>query len=277
MKMFKKFMAVAAACAAIALTACSSSNDEPVAEGVEESFFSSLLTGSKAETYIQTDYKIYEMDYEPYVAGSDDWSDFEAVWGHRYYGYGTPFICYKGTFHAPLPKCNDRLIPNDVNLINEPWRLYCELTGYDKEVYIDCDAKLSLPDNTLTICGYTFDINKATSNNLVLSTVRISYRPNADEWEPASAVKYVLSYIKHETSRSDLEKIAFLGIEKDARLTMVKMMRDYFGDVLDWSLYEPASDRPDINLLLMEDDIRNDRYDDYSYLRYTYPDRYSDD
>jgi len=276
MKILDKLaVAIIVVCYAIAFGACSS-EDEPnngLDGTVDDSFFSAFMTGKGSEVYTQTAYDVYEMDYEDYDAGSETWNDFE-VWGYVFYGKGVPFVCHEGALHAPLPRYNmNKTFPNNACLINAPWDLYCKLTGFDKAVYINCDTKLSILENTMTICGYTFNVDTASGNHLVISHVGFGMQHKNGEWVPVSAIKTILDYTKREAKKSEIEKIAFFGLEKEARLKMVGMMRDYFGDVLDWTKYDESSSEKPINLKLMEDDIRNGYDDDYSYMRYTYPDK----
>lgn len=59
----------------------------------------------------------------------------------------------------------------------------------------------------------------------------------------------------------DIDKILYFDTEKDAKLAMVKILRGYFGDVIDRNKYGNMYTYSILNLAQLEDNILNDRYE----------------
>lgn len=55
----------------------------------------------------------------------------------------------------------------------------------------------------------------------------------------------------------DMDKVLYFDSEKEAKLAMVKILREYFGDVINLNSFGNAFTLPILNLAQLEENLRN--------------------
>lgn len=141
-------------------------------------------------------------------------------------------------------------------LLYFPWEIYCEKTGFNKTITILSRFEYDPVKQQVTINNNNYDIEKAEDNALT-----ISYTQN--NWENENILqKRILRYTILKNSVSTDNYMLF-NSENEAKLSIVRMMREYFGDFVNVNDYLPEKEKilyPIINLALMEEDLINGRY-----------------
>lgn len=135
-----------------------------------------------------------------------------------------------------------------------------------KPVRVACLFEIDIPNKKFMLDRVKYDIEEARGNKLVLADIEAQMVPDSVTHERVPGLlKFVLSYT---VQIEDLDPDGYLYFEsdKEAKLGMVQMMREYFGDRLDLTEYAKSikyNDRilenPIIDLAALEDDIANDR------------------
>lgn len=267
MKSINKFLAIAVALLAmVAISACST-NDEPVINkyqgNVDTDLLSALARGTEAISLdLDTTYTL-EKDYDIAKGIDGEWKNVV------YDGWGAGSLIVKdGYVLRPL----DLNGPVSRSILYLPWELYCDETGYDKWFEVRSPFEYNAQELTVKIGKLEYNIEKADSTGLNISSLVEREKPTL------GLIKFVICY-KKALYPFDDECRTVVDTEREGKIIMVKMLREYFGDILDLSKYELRFSNdtkfnlhPIIDLAALEDDLVNGRDEWYSWAKTYYPD-----
>ncbi len=145
------------------------------------------------------------------------------------------------------------------SLIYFPWDIYCRETGYDKTVTIISSFDYNSDDRQIIIDEIPHDVEKAEGNTLNISLTSTHQNINGEN----ILEKTVSYYTIRQQGEVNTDNLLPFNTEQEAKLAVVKMMRQYFGDFVNVNDYLPADKaivHPVINLALMEEDLAAGRY-----------------
>lgn len=260
MKLINKLMAIAIALLAmVAVCACSSYEDPDVAfkGNVDGNFLNALARGETSVTFSKKDSKSYEMDYAAYLNGTGKWDDEpKDQLGGGGLGYDK-LVIINGRTWSPLELYDkSTLAPS---LLVTPWKVFCKETGYNKDVYVACPMEFDAESKSLKIGELTYSVEKAEGNELTLSRIGQIYQINdqTGDFEITKAYKTVVFYKKAAMETPDMNQVVYFDSEKDAKLGMIAMLREHFGDIIDLNHYGHMYTFSILNLAIMEENIRN--------------------
>ena len=271
MKWTYKIIVAVAAIAVVAMVACTSYEDPDIAfKGkIDKNFLSSVSRGETSVTYTKKDSRDYFKDIAAANNSDEKWrEDREEVDG---WSSPLPMILTITDGRAWSPIDLNDPITLCPSLVSSPWIIFCKETGYDKEVYIACDVEYNEDDNVLKIGNIDLSVEKASDNQLTASYIYTISKVDNDVLVPWRLEKTVVFYERSMLAELDKDKIIFFETEKEAKIAMVQMLREYFGDEINLNHYGNMYTYPIINLALLEDDLRNDRDEDYSWRIYSEP------
>ncbi|MDE6333559.1 MAG: hypothetical protein K2L77_02820 [Muribaculaceae bacterium] len=260
-----KLMAVAIALLAmVAVSACSSYEDPDTAfKGkIDDGFMNSMARGETSVTFRQTDYLKYEMDYNAYQYRTGKWSEAKELLD----GESTPGIngltVLNGNSWRPVNRY--QIYTGCPSSLFSVWTIYEELNGFNKAVYVSCPVEYNADNKTFKVEDTVYNIEKATDNELVLSTEGLSYSMNNQhELVPSKATKYIMFYNKAAMEIPDIENCIYSESETNAKLQMVKILREYFGDEINLNHYHGNMlTYPIVNLKKIEEHLRSGK-DEY--------------
>ena len=246
--------------AMLLFAACQSYDDPDVAfkGNIDDGFLNSLARGESSISLTETDSRYYEKDYDNYRHNSGKWEEpKEDLLGGGFRSKN--LIITEGKSWSDVLLYNpSTLAPS---LVAYPWEIYCQKTKFDKKVYVACPVKYNATDKTLSIDDKTFTVEKASDTELILSITGLLYKSNVStgKLEPSKASKNILFYEKAAIETPDIDNAIYYDSNKNAKIAMVKMMREYFGDVINLNLYQGSMlSYPIINLAQLEENPRND-------------------
>lgn len=267
---------------AVALGACATENAPHVPEDPDEksfidnAFLTRLARGEESAEYSLEDVNVLVKSYDPANGIDSDW------WDPVMSGWQSPD-------HSNIMILNGRawrllilenLSTGSKSILYHPWRYFCDVADMTKDVRVGCSFEIDITNKKFLIDGINYDIEKAESDTLVLADINTTLVPDSATREKVPGLmKFVLTYT---LLMKDINPDEYLYFEsdKDAKLGLVRMMRQYFGDHLDLTQYADTiryNDRilenPVIDLAALEDDITNDRDEWYSWKKTTYHDR----
>ena len=259
-------MAVAIALLAMAAVSACSSDDgpkDPYKGKIDSDFLSALARGDES-VLLQID-SMYTVRKK---VTDDEWQEtFTRGWG------ASSLVITDGKALSPVSLMNPTI---GYSILLLPWDIYCHETGYDKHFAFASPFEYDAVNKTVTIGTSKHNIEKADGNELNISEIL--------EWdidgEPGLA-KITYCYIKMADTVSP-EKYIIVNTDKEAKLAMLKLLRERYGDVMELkesdlkasgfqSLFES---NPMIDLAAVEDDIVNNRDEWYTWKRVTFPDLY---
>ena len=249
--------------AMVAVSACSSDEPDPYKGKLASAFLSALARGDES-VLLQID-SIYTVRKK---VTDDEWQEtFICGWG------ASSLVITDGNALSPVSLMN----PTDgYSILLLPWKVYCYETGYDKCFAFDSPFEYDAVNKTVTIGTSKHNIEKADGNELNISEIL--------EWDidgEPGLVKFTYCYIKMPDTVSP-EKYIIVDTEKEAKLAMLKLLRERYGDVMELkesdlkaSGFQPLFEsNPKIDLAAVEDDIVNNRDEWYTWRRVTFPDIY---
>ncbi len=248
---------VIALLAMIATGACSYEDPDIAFKGnIDNNFLRSLARGESSITLTKTGAKNYVMDYKKYLNGSGKWDEEKGdILGGGSAGIDQLIIINGRTWSPIYLFDRSTLAPS---LILGPWNVYRKRTGFDKEVYIACPIEYDEEAKTLKIKDHTYSIEKAENKNLTLSIISEIYQLTDNyQWTITQASKSIVFYKKSAMETPDMDKVLYFDSEKEAKLAMVKILREYFGDVINLNSFGNAFTLPILNLAQLEENLRN--------------------
>lgn len=159
-----------------------------------------------------------------------------------------------------------------------PWNVYCHETGYDKTYAFASSLEYDEKNKTISFGASKNDIEKAVGDELNISETL--------EWDiegEPGLTKFTYCY-KIKPYFKGIEDYIIVKTEKEAKLAMVKLLREHYGDVMrlkasDFQKFNEHSvlkTNPVIDLAALEDDIVNNRGEWNSWGKVTFPDKYPD-
>lgn len=269
--------------AVIALPACTSDdgpiiNDDQSAK-IDVNFLKSLARGETAITFDADTVVWYSKVYDPLFGEVDTlqngWIENRnmPVDGWIWPVYSNITISDGYVWH----KVNLSNSARNFSLVYEPWKIYCKQTGYSKQIYVTCPLKFDAENIAITIYGDKYDVEQADETSLSISqTIANTDSELTDEQRDKTKLKTELRYKKGIKEEFDPELIICFGSNKEAKIAMVRMMREYFGDIINLDDYSAdnvyltigVDKRPVINLAQLEYDLLNDIYEFDSWFEY---------
>lgn len=255
---------ITAMIAVVVFSACQSYEDPDTAfKGkINDGFMNSMARGETSVTFRQTDYLKYEMDYNAYQYRTGKWSEAKELG----YGESTPgffgLVVHNGKSWRPVKKYQDDT--NCPSPLFDIWKIYCELTGVYKEVFVACPITFDAEHKKFTVEDAVYDVESAENNELVLSYEGLGYKPdNENKLVPCKAYKYIVSYKKAAMEMPDLDNILYFGSDTEAKIAMIITLREYFGDEINLNHYHGNMlTYPIINLAKIEEHLRSGK-DEY--------------
>ncbi|MDE6334392.1 MAG: hypothetical protein K2L77_07070 [Muribaculaceae bacterium] len=212
-----------------------------------------LVNGNCA--YDCLDLKIFEKGYEEYVNGTGEWEWQDCQWGRS--SLLGSWIIIDGLLIEPiiLPSLSDPLS----NCFETAWTIYCKQSGYNKviatgrTIAVDKEnfSLLTRPisssaessgDNDMN-GALKYRIHKADNKYLAVSIVFPEQRLDENGELICNRVsKYDLLYKKTKAKPQRNQYNVFEN-EGDAKLWMLKTMREYFGDTIDVYKYTSQGEK----------------------------------
>lgn len=266
-----------------AMYACSANEDTPdFNDGTIDNTTLDKLTTESCD-YSTVEFEEYCMDYESFIAGSDEWKPAPPAFpGHQ---YDHSFIIANGRYASPLQLLN---VTYGWSKLYTPWKVYCKETGYDKTICIGQKVSVNKQEPSMWFGELTnFDDLKYLydgdgpaqrrlhhlssvyrihfANDKFLKLSRLDVRHAQDEnHKPINMTvyKYIYLYKKDQAGQKALNDMAIYDSEIEAKLDMINMMRSYFGKTVDVNKYLDKDDMvndPIIDFDKLEQDIRDGR------------------
>lgn len=276
-------MAGATALMLTALCACTADEDMPdFNDGTIDNTALDKLT-TESCSYSTVEFEEYCMDYESYIASSNEWRPAPPAFpGHQ---YDESFIMANGRYAWPLGLRN---VAYGYSRLYTPWKIYCEQTDYDKTIYIGQKVSVDKQEPSIWFgeltefddLKYLYDgdglaqrqlhhlssvyiIHFASDKFLKLSRLGVRYSEDENHKPVDMTVyKYTYVYKKEKADKKMLKKMAVYDSELDAKLDMINMMRRYFGRTVDVNKYLDPKDRVAESIIdfdKLEQDIRGGR------------------
>lgn len=274
-------MLAAAAIMLTAMYACSANEDIPdFTDGTIDNTSLDKLT-TESCSYSSIEFEEYCMDYESYIAGSEEWGPAPLAFpGHQ---YNQSFVIADGRYAVPLSLTN---VTYGSSRLLAPWKAYCNQTGYDKTIYIGYKISVNKQEPSLWYgelpnfedhmglygvdgpaqrrlhhLSTVYSIHFASDKYLKLSKLGVRYATDENH-KPVNieVYKYIYVYKKDKADKKMLQKMAVYDSELEAKLDMINMMRSYFGKTVDVNKYLDQDDKvndPIIDFDKLEQDIRD--------------------
>lgn len=271
MHMWKLVAGAAVSFLMMALAVCSCSNDsKPEQTGMEDIdavFLSGLARGEISTVFDLDKMEVLEKNYDPVNGVDGNWRE-SSLLGWEYPDYSSIMVM-SGSVWRPIWLFH---ISAESSILYYPWKYYCKETGWTKAIRIAVAFEFDADNKKLRIDKSSYDIEKADTKSITISSTLVREVPdNGDGDLVPGLLKFVLHYSR-DSKAPDVDSILFFDSEKDAKLAMVRMMREYFGDKIDLCDYAEEDDyadrifeNPVIDLAALEDDLLNDRDEWHSW------------
>lgn len=247
----KKLYTIAVTLLVLMLTACEDSLDN--------NFLNDLAAGKASAELEMKDHTMVQMDYREYLNGSEEWIDKGFPDGGTGLSRLTPLIIYKGRSCQPIVLETTA----STSKLYYPWKAYCKQKGYEQPIYLTAPVIFDEAKQKLTIRDMEFDILHMHDSEMSVRVITLGYgiEQAGDELKPMTAYKHELTLVRKSLAKKDVKGAAFFTSVKDAKLYMIKLIRDELGDRIDvrdylgskwidpeWAVYDLAQ---------LEEDIRN--------------------
>lgn len=285
MKKLLKLLAIAVPMfVVIAIASCSSDDgpkiNEDKTEKIDADFLKSLARGETAITFVSDTVVWYSKQFEPIGDCRPD--TLEGGWieninvpidGWVWPDYSSITIADGKVWH----KVNLQNAAHQYSLVYEPWRIYCVKSGFSKQIYVTCPFECDIENRTIKIYEDCYDIDRADENTLYISQTKVNTDPIlTDEQRDKSGFKTVLRYKRAILEEFEHEQILCFDTNNEAKIAMVKMMRQYFGDIINLNDYSDEFEfitwgidkYPVINLAQLESDLNNGLSEFDSWYKY---------
>lgn len=254
---------VIALLAMLAISACSSEEPNGNKGNIDTNFLAALARGDVSVTLDLDSMATFEKEYDAINGIDGDWQKV------IYNGWGaTGFTIADGKALFSLDFLD---FTSGSSILKEPWDLYCNETGCDKFFEIVHPFEYDVDNNTITVDSFIYDVEESDNKKIILSYEQ--------EWPTTHGKPGLLKSVNRYVVRPnmiDLDRCLLFDSKKDAKIAMVKMLRNYFGDVLNLDDFDmdyhnnQFSRNPIIDLAALEDDLVNDRGEWYSWNKATY-------
>lgn len=266
MKPINNLMTMAIVLLAMVVSGACSTDNAPNDDGqydrnkeIDTKFLSMLARGEASIALELDEWELLEKVYDPASGIDGEWHE-SLVEGWETPNYSSLQIIDGLAWRAmPLSDMTGS------SILYYPWKYYREETDFDKNIKIAESFEYDADNNKLVIDKCEYDIEKADSKKLVLSeTFKANVPDEKTHKKVPGLIKSVLSLIRSKKSIDD--NYMYFKSEKEAKLAMTGMMREYFGDIIDLREYADEEDfdnivftNPIIDLAAVEADIANDR------------------
>lgn len=284
MKRLLKLLAIAVPMlVVIVLSACSSDDgpklNEDKTEKIDVNFLKSLARGETAITFDADTVIWYSKVYYPIYGDVDTlengWIECRnmPIDGWMWPAYTNITISDGKVWH----KVNLSHAARNFSLVYEPWKIYCKKTGFSKQIYVSCPFEYDIEQTTINFYGDKYDIDQADDNTLRISQTTFNSDPAlTDTQRDESGFKTELSFKKGILEEFDPDQIMCFGSNNEAKIAMVKMMRQYFGDIINLNDYSDefvfvtsgVDKYPVIDLAQLEYDLTNGLYEFDNWYKY---------
>ncbi len=279
-----KYLAKAAVVMLVAMCSCSADEDAQDITDGKIDFTSIDQLATESCSYMEVDFEETCMDYESYIAGSDEWQPAPLAFpGHS---YDQSFIIANGRYISPMALLNTTY---GWSRLYWPWKAYCKETGYDKTICIGKKISVDKQEPSMwfgdlknfdDLEEYFYDgdgsaqrrlhhltsvylIHFASDKYLKLSRLGVRYTTDENHKPTNMTVhKYIYVYKKDKADKKILDKMAVYDSELEAKLDMINMMRGYFGNTVDVNKYLDPEDQVKESIIdfdKIEQDIRAGR------------------
>ena len=246
----KAIMALQLILITVTLNACSSYDDPDIKfKGkVDSDFMTSLSRGEISMTFDLTDHKVYEMDYHDYISGKGNWEDIDdidGIVGPMVTDFTGNLTVINGKTFSPLRMTDAGT--SQPSILTIPWKRYCKETDCDETIYINNPFTYDSNSQTVTIGQHTYScsgnsktnkveyqIEKAENGEITLSNVSTYQKQERGEYVPYCVRKEYLFYKK--TALKQIETNNCYDSITDALLSIVRLMRNKYGDTPYWSM-----------------------------------------
>lgn len=114
--------------------------------------------------------------------------------------------------------------------LDTPWFVYCRLTGFDKQIYVNRKIEFDSSDNSLLINGVKCSVAKADDNSLNLSYVT--------PWANGECLVKLMLVQQPLTGLPEVSEMETFSTHINARLGMIDLMRQEFGNIFDPADYQ---------------------------------------
>lgn len=264
MKLINKLMAMAIALLAMAAVSACSSEDDPndaFKGNVDKNFMESIARGETSITFNLNHINGYEMDYAAYQDGTGKWGTRKELDGPSISGINGLTVLNGNSWRSVK---RYQIYTGCPSPLFDVWTIYEELNGFRKGVYVSCPVEYNADNKTFKVEDTVYNIEKATDNELVLSTEGLSYSMNNQhELVPSKATKYIMFYNKAAMEMPDIETCIYSESETNAKLEMVRILREFFGDEVNLNNYHGNMlTYPMVNLKTIEEHLRSGK-DEY--------------
>ncbi len=242
-----------AAVCVMSLTGCSN-DDSPApfdeAQQADLTFMSRLSDGQESATYTLDSFSFYQLSY----ANNDGWVEQNFYdWVGISVPAPTDITIYNGCTWQPLELFSVSTGPSELSM---PLYAYRRVTGFDKEFYVAAPVDFDAENRTIKTDRYTYEVELANQETLKL--IHISEYAGGIGGKGGQD-KFNMTFKRKDLSLPDLDKILFYESAREAKLAIVEMLREEFGDEFNLNDYlagQVKLDNPMVDLNAIEAAIR---------------------
>lgn len=234
--------AMAALCV-MPLTGCSDV-DSPLDVNEEQqdpALLKKLSEGQESATYARESFTFYNLSY----ANDMGWVEQPSLPDGAIVPSPGSITIHNGCTWQPLSLSSSTGLPGPLSM---PFYAYCRVTGFNKAFYVASPVEYDSVNGTFKMGKYTYDVESVTKETLKLVNIG-EYQGGIDG--KGGKHRFDLTFKRQELSLPDLDKILFFDSELEAKLTMLEMIREQFGDEFNLNDYLGGHiilDHPMVNL-----------------------------
>lgn len=254
-ELLKSICIMAIALATMMFTACEDSLNDNV-----DNFLKGLADGNASAELEMKGHTMLEMEYEDYLNGSEEWVDKGFPDGGTGLSHLMPLIIYNGQSCQPIVLET----MSSTSKLFYPWKAYCKHKGYEQPIYLTAPVKFDETKQKLIIKDMEFDILGVHGREMDVRVITFGYGIEypGDKLKPMTAYKHELTLVCKNLANKNVENAMYFTSAKEAKLYMIKLIREELGDKIDvrdylgstfidpdWAVYDLAQ---------LEEDLRND-------------------
>lgn len=240
-------------CCILMLSACSDNKDVlselESTPAYQNDYLMSLTRGETSACYKLKSTTLFEKRSEE--------SDWEEINPSEMIGWATPapvnLTISEGRTWIPMEWFDISIGPDPLFM---PWLAYCRTIGSTKDIYIACPIVYDNESKELSMNDESYTVETFTESAIEIKHFSIfSYYSKTDSKIQYGEYQCNLRYEKSELSLPAKDNILFFDSEKEAKLAVIQMIREKFGDVFNLNDYlgnEIQLDNPIIDLREIE-------------------------
>lgn len=239
----KDFMLLMCAFIAAAVCSCSSYEDpEEMLKGkIDESVLLEMEKGEVALDVYSHESNLYVRDYS--------WEDGQGIgkWKvSEYIGFTNEgcdpsnFVIYNGSGWQYLDYWEDFTpVPTELAMLWDSYRYYTDCKTSFYNYLIRYPIEYDTQNKILKFGKNELNVIKADKNYMTCTQLSLGY--GGEEFKPEVEFKAITTYKIRSIDPAYFENRYFFDTEREAKLDIVRKLREYFGDTVDTRDYENLS------------------------------------